>query len=209
MFFILHNKSLIRSYMGYMGSTVAAYLDIIGIFGDTWRTQSSLWQSLYHLESNNYTVIPLKCTWAIQETNWLEYWLTVTWLKPWKKHISVILKQEPPHNIKKMHGFLGAVNTYWLMWFEQAHLIKVLANWFFHSFFDQFKGHIFKFGWTPLPSLLASHDKQQMTDDVCPWTRLSLGKPCHVQLPRKNAVRNVGQPANIDAMNPPKNVHEN
>ena len=79
-------------------------------------------------------VNPLKCEWAIQETDWLGYWLTPIGLKPWKKRISAILEQEPPRNLKEMRGFLGAR----LMWPKQAHLLKPLSD---ESGKNLFAGH--------------------------------------------------------------------
>ncbi len=110
-------------------NNVFVYLDDIGIFSKSWEEHLlTIEQVLYYLEPNGFTVNPLKCEWAIQEIDWLGYWLAPIGLKPWKKHISVILEQEAPCNLKEMHGFLGAVNTYWLMWPKWAHLLKPLSD---------------------------------------------------------------------------------
>ncbi len=73
-------------------------------------------------------VNPLKCEWAIQETDWLGYWLILNGLKPWKKHISAIFEQQPPRNLHKICGFLGAVNTNRLVWPKQAYLLQPLSD---------------------------------------------------------------------------------
>ncbi len=108
---------------------VFVYLNDIGIFSKTWEEHLlTIEQVLSCLEANGFTVNPLKCEWATKETDWLGYWLMQIGLKPWKKHISVILEQEPPRTLKELRGFLGAVNTYRLMWPKQAHLLKPLSD---------------------------------------------------------------------------------
>ncbi len=96
---------------------VKVHLDVIGDFSNTAEEhQVLLDKRLSCLKSNGFTINLLKCAWAIQKTNCLGYWLTPTGLKQWKNHISAILEQEPFNNIKEMDSFLGAANTYWLMW---------------------------------------------------------------------------------------------
>ncbi len=62
------------------------YLDNIGAFSFNWEHHMLLLYKIRHwLEANGFTVNPLKSEWAIQETDWLCYWLTPTVLKPWHK----------------------------------------------------------------------------------------------------------------------------
>ncbi len=56
---------------------VKVYIDDIGIWAQSWEHhQKVVAEVLERLETNGFMVNPLKCEWALQETDWLGYWLT-------------------------------------------------------------------------------------------------------------------------------------
>ena len=77
------------------------YINNIGAFSKTWEHHLNLVRIiLTKLQDNSFTVDPLKCDWAFQETDWLVSWLTPSGLKPWKKKIDDVLKMEAPKSLK-------------------------------------------------------------------------------------------------------------
>ena len=92
-------------------------------FEDTW-THIDL-----SVQANNFTFDPLKCEWAVQETDWLSYWLTPNGFKPWKKKIEVILNiLEAPWNIKEVCSFVRTVTYYHAVFPRRSYILWPLTE---------------------------------------------------------------------------------
>jgi len=110
---------------------VDIYIDNFDAFSKDWDHHVQLLVTiLCHLHENGFTINPLKCEWAIKETDWLGYWLTPRGLKSWKKKIEAILHMDCPRNATELYMFIGCINYYCGMWPSCAHILKQLTDQF-------------------------------------------------------------------------------
>jgi hypothetical protein len=117
---------------------VNVYVDDIGVFSNSWEEHlASLHKVLTILQTANFTVNPLKCKWAVKETDWLGYWLTPTSLKPWRKKVDAILALERPQPVTQLRSLIGAITFSREMFPHQSHHLapltaqvgKKILNW--------------------------------------------------------------------------------
>jgi NADH dehydrogenase/NADH:ubiquinone oxidoreductase subunit G len=86
-----------------MREFVEVFLDDVGVFSNSYTEHMRhINLVLTRLQENGFTVNPLKCEWAVKETDWLGYWLTPDGLKPWLKKIEAIQHLQLPRMIKEL-----------------------------------------------------------------------------------------------------------
>jgi len=110
------------------GITCSVYMDDVGIWtnGSFDQHLEILDKVMSRFHQNNMKCNPLKCSWAVKETDFLGYWMTPSGIKPWKKRIEAILQMDRPRSNTDVRAFIGAVNHYKSLWPRRSHVLAPL-----------------------------------------------------------------------------------
>ena len=114
--------------------SVECFIDDVAIFTpqsspDPWKDHlQMLHEVLHRLQQNGFQINPQKCSWGVQEGEFLGHWLTPTGIKPLRKKIEGIMTLDEPKTLKQLRGFIGMVNFYRDFWKSRAHLMAPLTS---------------------------------------------------------------------------------
>ena len=78
---------------------IMVYIDDILVTNHDWKSHHILLDKvLVRLKDAGFSVNPLKCKWAVKETDFLGHWMTPSGIKPWKKKVDAIIHMDRPQN---------------------------------------------------------------------------------------------------------------
>lgn len=111
------------------GIDVEVYIDDIGYWSNgTYEEHMAVVDTiLQRLADNGLKCNPLKCAWAVKETDFLGYWMTPAGVKPQRNKIEAVIRMQSPSNIKQLRSFIGAVNFYKSMFPRRTHVLHPLT----------------------------------------------------------------------------------
>ena len=109
---------------------IRAYLDDILIItkGDYQDHLEKVSEVLRRLQAAGLQVNLPKSKIAVQELEYLGYWLTPKGIRPMAKKVEAIKNLQAPKTVKQVRSFLGMINYYKDMWQHRSHLIAPLTD---------------------------------------------------------------------------------
>ena len=109
---------------------IVAYIGNCGVWTDpTFELHMELvGKVLEQLVEAGMKCNPLKCSWAIEESDFLGYWMTPTAMKPMKNKIGAVLQMDRPYDKIEAQSFIGVVNYYKSLWPRRANILAPLGE---------------------------------------------------------------------------------
>jgi hypothetical protein len=120
----------INELMTGLEEVVRAYLDDILIItkGSYEDHLAQVDKVFKRLQKAGLQVNVGKSKFAVQELEYLGYWLTPNGIRPVAKKIETIKNLEHPKTIKQVRSFLGMINYYKDMWHQRSHRLAPLTD---------------------------------------------------------------------------------
>ncbi len=108
---------------------VEVYIDDIGIWSNSWEEHVEVLKTVFsRLQEAGFSVNPLKCEIAVEQSDFLGHWLTPRGVSPWQKKIQAVLDLDRPKTASDVRTFVGLLNWYRDFWPRRSHLLAPFTS---------------------------------------------------------------------------------